>query len=60
MREKALIAIGLGVFADSIVGIVYGADFQWVYRNLAVQGEYAELDQGGGVQRIGVQRIGRL
>jgi DNA uptake protein ComE-like DNA-binding protein len=25
---------------------VYGMDFQWVYRNLAVQGEYAELDKG--------------
>jgi len=32
---------------------IYGADFQWVYRNLALQGEYAELDKGGSVLKIG-------
>lgn len=32
---------------------VVGADFQWVYRNLALQGEYAELDKGGSALRVG-------
>jgi DNA uptake protein ComE-like DNA-binding protein len=32
---------------------VYGADFQWVYRNMVVQGEYAELDKGGKFYKIG-------
>ncbi len=32
---------------------VYGADFQVVYHNAAFQGEYAELDKGGGVLKIG-------
>jgi len=32
---------------------VVGADFQWVYRNFALQGEYAELDRGGSVWKIG-------
>lgn len=32
---------------------VYGADFQTVYRNVALQGEYAELDQGGSIAKIG-------
>jgi DNA uptake protein ComE-like DNA-binding protein len=32
---------------------VLGADFQWVYRNLALQGEYAELDRDGSGWKIG-------
>ena len=32
---------------------VYGVDFQWVYRNAAIQGEYAELDTGGDVFKVG-------
>jgi DNA uptake protein ComE-like DNA-binding protein len=32
---------------------VYGGDFQLVHGNLALQGEYAELDKGGGVLEFG-------
>jgi hypothetical protein len=32
---------------------IYGFDFQWVYRDLALQGEYAELDKGGSVFKLG-------
>jgi hypothetical protein len=32
---------------------VHGADFQWVYRNVALQGEYGELQVDGDVMKIG-------
>jgi DNA uptake protein ComE-like DNA-binding protein len=32
---------------------IYGLDFQWVHRDLSVQGEYAELEQGGDVLKLG-------
>lgn len=32
---------------------IYGGDFQWVYRNVAFAGEFAELDKGGAVFKIG-------
>lgn len=32
---------------------VYGMDFQWVYRNVAFQGEYGELDLGGDLLKLG-------
>ena len=32
---------------------VHGADFQWVYGNVALQGEYGELEKDGEVFRIG-------
>jgi hypothetical protein len=32
---------------------VYGLDFQWVYRQFALQGEYAELDNGGSAIKFG-------
>lgn len=32
---------------------VYGFDFQTVYKNIVVQGEYGELDKGGGVFKMG-------
>ncbi len=31
---------------------VYGGDFQWVWRNWAVQGEYAELERNGEALKI--------
>jgi DNA uptake protein ComE-like DNA-binding protein len=33
---------------------VYGMDFQWVWQNLALQGEYAELDLGANPLKLGV------
>lgn len=32
---------------------IHGADFQWVYRNVALQGEYGELQIDGDVAKIG-------
>ena len=32
---------------------IYGFDFQWVHRDLCVQGEFGELDQGGSVLQLG-------
>lgn len=32
---------------------VQGADFQWVYQNLALQGEYGELQEDGSILKIG-------
>lgn len=32
---------------------IYGADFQWVYRNVALQGEYAEMDVKGELLKLG-------
>lgn len=32
---------------------VYGADFQWVYRNMALQGEYGELQVDGDAFKVG-------
>lgn len=32
---------------------VYGADFQYVYRNVAVQGEYGEMDIDGSTLKLG-------
>ncbi|MBZ0269159.1 helix-hairpin-helix domain-containing protein, partial [bacterium] len=32
---------------------VHGMDFQWVYKNVAFQGEYGELDLGGDLLKLG-------
>ncbi|MEJ2056148.1 MAG: hypothetical protein P8X42_19715, partial [Calditrichaceae bacterium] len=49
------ISLGTNPFWDDAVSFrrVYGFDFQTVINNVALQGEWGELDKGGGVFKLG-------
>lgn len=49
------ISLGSNPFWDDAVSFrrVYGFDFQTTFENLALMGEYAELDKGGAVFKLG-------
>jgi DNA uptake protein ComE-like DNA-binding protein len=49
------ISLGTNPIWDNAVSFrrVYGFDFQTVYKNIAIQGEWGEIDKGGSVLKLG-------